>query len=89
MSCVIRGENMTPELQKILAGLCRHPCWNVHHGHGSFITFEFGKPHLKVIKFSEQARKRALLSGNALLTFVVIGIFGFTVALGFIEKAEQ
>lgn len=55
----IQGEMMTPELQKILVGLCRHPSWNVHHGYGSFITFEFGKPHLKVNKFSDQARKRA------------------------------
>ena len=30
---------------KPLLGL---PCWNVQRGHGSFLTFEFGEPHLKV-----------------------------------------
>jgi hypothetical protein len=24
------------------------PCWSVEQGHGSFLTFEFGKPHLDV-----------------------------------------
>jgi hypothetical protein len=24
------------------------PCWLVQHGHGSFVTMEFGQPHVKV-----------------------------------------
>jgi hypothetical protein len=24
------------------------PCWSVHRGHGTFLTFEFGAPHLEI-----------------------------------------
>jgi hypothetical protein len=24
------------------------PCWLVQHGYGSFVTMEFGEPHVKI-----------------------------------------
>lgn len=31
------------------------PCWNVKKGHGSFLTFEFGEPHIEIGKVFESA----------------------------------
>lgn len=49
------------------------PCWNVHQGHGSFLSFEFGKPSLvvqeprptsdaKVSKKVRQLRERRIVN---------------------------
>jgi hypothetical protein len=37
---------MQAELQGIFKQLSKHPCWNVKQGHGSFLTFDFGRPRL-------------------------------------------
>jgi len=37
-------------LHQIFKKLYGKPSWNVHRGYSSFITFEFGKPKLKVLK---------------------------------------
>lgn len=37
-----------PEVAAILEQLVGKPCWGVRHGHGSFVTLEFGAPHLTV-----------------------------------------
>jgi len=37
-------------LQRILKKVYGKPSWDVHKGHGSFVTFEFGKPKLEVSK---------------------------------------
>jgi hypothetical protein len=37
---------MQAELQEIFKQLRKHPCWNVEQGHGSFLTFHFGRPRL-------------------------------------------
>jgi len=34
--------------QKVFSGVYGNPCWNVKPGHGSFLTLEFGRPHLEV-----------------------------------------
>lgn len=42
---------MTPStIEKVFANLYGIPCWNVQQGHGSFVTFEFGTPSLKIGK---------------------------------------
>src|SRR5579859_3417919 len=42
----------THKLTKVIADafgpIFGKPCWNVHQGHGSFLTFEFGEPHLTI-----------------------------------------
>jgi hypothetical protein len=39
---------ITPLLQKVFSELYGEPCWNVKPGYGSFLTLEFGRPHLEV-----------------------------------------
>ena len=40
---------MTNQLPtKIFRGVLKKPCWNVKVGHGSFLTLEFGSPHLEI-----------------------------------------
>jgi hypothetical protein len=34
--------------ETIFKGIYGKPCWNVKPGHGSFLTLEFGQPHLEV-----------------------------------------
>ena len=41
---------ITPLLQNVFSELYGEPCWNVKPGYGSFLTLEFGRPHLE---FSE------------------------------------
>jgi hypothetical protein len=36
------------EIEEIFRSLYGKPCWNVRPGHGSFLTLEFGQPHLVV-----------------------------------------
>ena len=42
------------------------PCWNVRAGYGSFLTFEFGKPHLEmrepIVGKSSSRKARELLA---------------------------
>jgi hypothetical protein len=35
-------------IEKIFKPLIGQPAWHVKQGHGSFLTFEFGKPHLEI-----------------------------------------
>jgi len=35
-------------LARAFRPLNERPCWSVQRGHGTFLTFEFGKPHLVV-----------------------------------------
>src|SRR5215467_2903202 len=39
---------ITPLLEKVFRELYGEPCWNVKPGYGSFLTLEFGKPHLEI-----------------------------------------
>jgi hypothetical protein len=41
---------MAPVFEEVFRSLYGKPCWNVELGLGSFLTFEFGKPHLVVRK---------------------------------------
>jgi hypothetical protein len=38
------------QLQNHFGALIGLPCWQVKQGHGSFITMEFGEPHLKILE---------------------------------------
>jgi hypothetical protein len=39
---------IAPIFQKVFRELYGEPCWNVRPGYGSFLTLEFGEPHLDV-----------------------------------------
>jgi hypothetical protein len=39
---------VAPIFQRVFLGVYGKPCWNVKPGYGSFLTFEFGKPHLQI-----------------------------------------
>jgi hypothetical protein len=39
---------MNRDFEKVFKGILGKPCWDVKPGHGSFLTMEFGKPHLEV-----------------------------------------
>jgi hypothetical protein len=39
---------MKRTFEKVFAGILGKPCWDVKPGQGSFLTLEFGKPHLVV-----------------------------------------
>jgi hypothetical protein len=39
---------VTPVFERAFAKLYGKPCWGVKQGHGSFLTMEFGKPHLEI-----------------------------------------
>ncbi len=47
------------KVQEVFRPLYGTPCWNARHGHGSFITFEFGQPHLHVREPSEPDPSRS------------------------------
>jgi len=34
--------------ERVFSRIYGKPCWQVSAGHGSFLTFEFGRPHLEV-----------------------------------------
>jgi hypothetical protein len=36
------------KIEKVFERILGKPCWNVKPGYGSFLTMEFGKPHLEV-----------------------------------------
>src|SRR5580692_4637117 len=40
--------HIVPIFHKVFRELYGEPCWNVKPGYGSFLTLEFGKPHLDV-----------------------------------------
>lgn len=49
----------------------RHPSWNVQRGYGSFITFEFGRPHLKNWGIRKHKRKgKNVLPASCRLVYV-------------------
>ncbi len=35
-------------IEKIVSPIYELPCWHVRQGRGSFVTFEFGQPHLEI-----------------------------------------
>jgi hypothetical protein len=37
-----------PIVKSIFKRVLGKPCWNVRVGHGSFLTFEFGQPYLRI-----------------------------------------
>lgn len=39
---------IAPIFQRVFGGIYGKPCWNVKPGWGSFLTVEFGRPHLEV-----------------------------------------
>jgi hypothetical protein len=39
---------IAPIFQRVFSEVYGHPCWDVKPGYGSFLTLEFGKPHLDV-----------------------------------------
>ena len=39
---------VSPVFESVFRKLYGKPCWSVKQGHGSFLTFEFGKPHLVI-----------------------------------------
>ena len=39
---------VAPIFRKVFSGLYGRPCWSVKPGYGSFLTLEFGRPHLQV-----------------------------------------
>jgi hypothetical protein len=39
---------MNQQFEKVFEDILGKPCWNVKPGYGSFLTLEFGKPHLVV-----------------------------------------
>jgi hypothetical protein len=45
--------------EKAFGRMYGKPCWNVKPGYGSFLTFEFGKPHLEVHEPSAATQKTA------------------------------
>ncbi len=40
--------DLLQRVQRSFEPLYGKPCWNAKHGHGSFLTFEFGDPHLEI-----------------------------------------
>ncbi len=47
----MEGKSTSDLIQRVrdsFSPLYGMPCWNAKHGHGSFITFEFGEPHLEI-----------------------------------------
>ena len=49
------------------------PCWQVRAGHGSFLTFEFGRPHLEVREPVAAAAAARVQAGLARRSIVVHG----------------
>src|SRR5258706_10878126 len=39
---------IAPVFERSFAKVYGKPCWGVKQGHGSFLTLEFGKPHLEI-----------------------------------------
>lgn len=48
------------EVAAILEQLVGKPCWGVRHGYGSFVTAEFGAPHLSVREGNPSAIRESL-----------------------------
>jgi hypothetical protein len=40
--------SITPVFEKVFGRLYGELCWGISPGHGSFLTLEFGKPHLGI-----------------------------------------
>lgn len=57
--------SLPQQIHDSFAPLLGEPCWQVRRGYGSFLTFEFGDPHLEIYEprtvpahYSERVRKR-------------------------------
>jgi hypothetical protein len=73
-----RGDRQLSSIKKPFIELLGSPCWGVKVGHGSFLTLEFGSPHLVVREPASApmapsrvqrvlARRSALVRGDWLL----------------------
>ena len=57
-------------LSEYLGSLRDLPCWGVRHGFGSFLTFNFGEPHLNIreanptAKLASRKRRRVRVRGE-------------------------
>lgn len=54
------GKPRALPLQRVFAPVLGKPCWNVKRGYGSFLTLEFGAPHL-VVREPKEASATASL----------------------------
>jgi hypothetical protein len=53
---------VTDLIREIFQPLYGKPCWQVHQGWGSFLTFDFGEPHLDINDQSTSAHPRRYIS---------------------------
>lgn len=51
-------------IEKSFEQLKTLPCWGVKQGHGSFLTLEFGQPHLDIIESKTRKRRRITVHGD-------------------------
>ena len=48
---------MSEIIQGLFQALYGQPCWHVRQGYGSFLTLEFGQPHLEIIEPRQVSNK--------------------------------
>lgn len=53
------NRRLPADFQKIFSNLYGKPCWQVRPGYGSFLTLEFGKPHLEIRDIRADAKSRS------------------------------
>jgi hypothetical protein len=53
-----------PPLTQFIAPMLDLPAWDVKQGHGSFLTFQFGQPHLDIAEHRSGKRRSAHVRGQ-------------------------